>query len=206
MLIYIFVLQGQAITIRQCVVLYLEWRFIKKRTQAEHSDFSSTASSEKNKPETIQQSMWTCLWSLSPLPVPKARWTLWALGCRNQTDKWSLRPAVCSSARGGQHRSSQAGCWGSGAGWAEREPSCVGGVQRHVPAASPEPPQHPEPGGVEEDEGRRPFSSSRAPYLHREGGRWGRERERWCIWGPHKSAKSSSTNSKNFKIFWFIKY
>lgn len=75
---------------------------------------------------------------------------------------------MCSFARGGQHRSSQADCWGSGSGWGERGADCVGGEQKRVPAASPEPPRHPERGGAEEDEGWRPFSSFRAPYLHQD--------------------------------------
>lgn len=119
---------------------------------------------------------------VSLLQIPRAWWIRWALGCRTQTDWWRLRPGASSSARGGQHHSSQADCWGSVLGLGERGPGCVGGAQKRVPAASSEPPRHPERGGVEEGEGRPPFSSSHAPYLHREEER----RERGCIWRPLK--------------------
>lgn len=126
--------------------------------------------------------MKTHLWSLSPSMIPKAWWTLWAPGCRNQTDRWSHHAVARSSARGGQHLSSQADCWGSGSGLEERKAGCGGVEQRRAPAASSEPPQHLEWEGAEEVEGRRLFSSSHAPYLHEKRG--GGERGRWSIWRP----------------------
>lgn len=141
-----------------------------------HSPFSP------NMPDRIQHHIKSCLWSLSPLSIPKAWWTLWALECRNQTDRWSCCSAVRFSPRGGQHRCSQADCWGSRSGWGEWGAGCVGGEQTHVPAASPGPPEHPERGGAEEDEGRRPFSSSHALYLRQEEERGCSGAS--CIWKP----------------------
>lgn len=74
---------------------------------------------------------------------------------------------------------------------------CIAGGQKRVPAASSALSWHPERGGAEEDEGRRPFSSSHAPYLHQREERGERKDQKMHL-KAHKSAQSSSIYTINF--------
>ncbi|KAG7223636.1 hypothetical protein INR49_015361 [Caranx melampygus] len=93
----------------------------------------------------------------------------------------------------GQHHSSHADCWGSGLGWGERENDCVGGEQKHVPAASSGPPEHPERLGAEEGEGQRPFSSFHVPHLHR---------EEWTVFRTCRSTAGETPMSEEQRFRW----
>lgn len=76
---------------------------------------------------------------------------------------------MCFSARGGQHHSSLAVCWGTGLGLGERGPGCAGKL-KHVPAAWSVQWQRPEQGAEEEDGVWHLFSFFHALLLHLEMG------------------------------------
>lgn len=118
-------------------------------------------------------------------------------GCRDQTDGWRDLPAESSSARGGQHRSTQAQCWGSGLVLGVKWADCEGGEQKLVPAVGSELLLHPGLEAEEVVEVPPPFSSFHAPYLHSQGERrddTSREHSHLyhedtvgntCVWYPH---------------------